>query len=91
MPADTLKALENGEVDVVSFSSGKTVTHTVQLLEKTLGNTSTDQLFNKPAVVSIGPQTSQRCRELLGRVDQEAAPHDLEGLVQACVQAMQRR
>ena len=91
MPADTLKALENGEVDVVSFSSGKTVTHTVQLLAKALGSSDTEELFKKPAVVSIGPQTSQRCKELLGRVDEEATPHDMEGLVQACVQVMQRR
>ena len=91
IPEDTLKALENGEVDAISFSSGKTVTHTVQLLESALGSSYTDQLFRKPAVVSIGPQTSQRCRELLGRVDEEATPHDMEGLVQACVQAMQRR
>ena len=91
IPADTQKALENGEVDVISFSSGKTVTHTVQLLEKALGSAGTDQLFRKPAIVSIGPQTSQRCRELLGRVDQEATPHDMEGLAQACVQVMQRR
>ena len=90
IPADTQKALENGEVDVISFSSGKTVTHTVQLLENALGSSETEQLFRKPAVVSIGPQTSKRCRELLGRVDQEATPHDLEGLVKACVQAMQR-
>ena len=91
MPADTLKALENREVDVVSFSSGKTVTHTVQLLAKALGSSDTEELFKKPAVVSIGPQTSQRCKELLGRVDEEATPHDMEGLVQACVQVMQRR
>jgi uroporphyrinogen-III synthase len=91
IPADTLKALENGEVDVISFSSGKTVTHTVQLLLDALGHSDIEQLFKKPAVVSIGPQTSRRCRELLGRVDQEATPHDMEGLVQACVQAMQSR
>jgi len=91
IPADTLKALENGEVDVISFSSGKTVTHTVQLLADALGHSDIEQLFKKPAVVSIGPQTSQRCKELLGRVDQEATPHDMEGLVQACIQAMQSR
>jgi len=38
--------------------------------------------------VSIGPQTSARCLELLGRVDGEADPHDLDGLVAACVQAL---
>ncbi|WP_115126566.1 uroporphyrinogen-III synthase [Synechococcus sp. GEYO] len=91
IPADTLKALGNGEVDVISFSSGKTVTHTVQLLADALGHSDIGQLFKKPAVVSIGPQTSQRCKELLGRVDKEATPHDMEGLVQACIQAMQSR
>ena len=43
------------------------------------------------AVVSIGPQTSQRCHQLLGRVDGEADPHDLEGLVQACGAALKDR
>jgi uroporphyrinogen-III synthase len=38
-------------------------------------------------IVSIGPQTSERCRLVLGRVDGEADPHDLEGLVAACVLA----
>ena len=91
IPAETLKALENGTVDVISFSSGKTVSHTVQLLENALGCSGTEKLFRKPAVVSIGPQTSQCCRDLLGRVDHEATPHDMEGLVQACIQVMQRR
>jgi uroporphyrinogen-III synthase len=35
-------------------------------------------------LVSIGPQTSARCRQLLERVDAEADPHDLRGLVDAC-------
>ena len=91
IPVETLQALTDGEVDAISFSSGKTVTHTVQLVNAAVGDEQAKRLFDKPAVVSIGPQTSQRCRELLGRVDQEAAPHDLEGLVRACVQVMQRR
>jgi uroporphyrinogen-III synthase len=39
-------------------------------------------------VVSIGPQTSKACQALLGRVDAEAQPHDLDGLVAACVLAL---
>ena len=39
-------------------------------------------------VVSIGPATSERCHAVLGRVDREADPHDLEGLVAACVEAL---
>jgi uroporphyrinogen-III synthase len=34
-------------------------------------------------VVSIGPVTSQTCRDLGLRVDAEADPHDLDGLVAA--------
>jgi uroporphyrinogen-III synthase len=43
------------------------------------------------ALVSIGPQTSRHCLEHFGRVDQEANPHDLDGLTQACLQVMQTR
>jgi uroporphyrinogen-III synthase len=43
------------------------------------------------AVVSIGPQTSERCRALLGRVDGEADPHDLAGLVEACGRCLGER
>jgi uroporphyrinogen-III synthase len=35
-------------------------------------------------LVSIGPQTSARCLALLERLDAEADPHDLAGLVAAC-------
>jgi uroporphyrinogen-III synthase len=41
-------------------------------------------------LVSIGPQTSRSCRQCFGRVDAEADPHDLEGLAEACAQAMQK-
>jgi hypothetical protein len=38
------------------------------------------------ALVSIGPQTSRSCLEIFGRCDGEANPHDLDGLVAACIQ-----
>ena len=91
IPSDTLEALEAYEVDAISFSSGKTVTHTIALLQSAIGVDRTPSVLQKPAVVSIGPQTSLRCRELIGRVDEEASPHDLDGLVEACVQAIQKR
>ena len=40
-------------------------------------------------LVSIGPQTTRSCLARFGRVDGEADPHDLEGLVSACTQLMQ--
>jgi uroporphyrinogen-III synthase len=87
LPAATATALAAGAVDAITFSSGKTVQHTAQLLEQQFGATWQQQLEGV-ALVSIGPQTSHTCRDLLGRVDAEAVPHDLDGLVRACVQAL---
>ena len=87
LPAATAAALAAGAVDAITFSSGKTVQHTAQLLEQQFGATWQQQLEGV-ALVSIGPQTSHTCRGLLGRVDAEAVPHDLDGLVGACVQAL---
>ena len=66
------------------------MTHTCRMLEAAYGPTWLASL-DGVAVVSIGPQTSERCRELLGRVDQEADPHDLEGLVEACGRCLRAR
>jgi uroporphyrinogen-III synthase len=83
-------ALEQGLLDGITFSSGKTVSHTCELLEAAYGNGWAAQLEGV-AVVSIGPQTSERCRALLGRVDGEADPHDLAGLVEACGRCLGER
>ena len=87
LPALTVAALEAGLADAICFSSGKTVRHTVQLLQQQFGE-SWSQHTGKLAVISIGPQTSAVCQELLGRVDGEADPHDLDGLVAACSHAL---
>ncbi len=83
LPSEALLALERRWIAAITFSSGKTVSHTCQLLERSFGEGWRQQLAGVP-VVSIGPQTSRRCLELLGRVDAEAVPHDLTGLVSAC-------
>ncbi len=87
LPLGTAAALREGRVDAITFSSGKTVRHTVRLLEQDLGADWAERL-RQVALVSIGPQTSATCRDLLGRVDAEADPHDLAGLVQACAQVL---
>ncbi len=90
LPSAALAALQQGQLDAITFSSGKTVTHTAQLLEAAFGPDWQEHL--RPlAVVSIGPQTSERCRSCLGRVDAEADPYDLCGLVQACTRALAGR
>jgi uroporphyrinogen-III synthase len=87
-------ALESGRLDALTFSSAKTVRHTAALLQSAFGEGWSTLLApqgkrTRPlAVVSIGPQTSKACQALLGRVDAEAQPHDLDGLVAACVLAL---
>ena len=90
LPAATAAALAEGSVDAITFSSGKTVQHTAQLLEQQFG-ASWQEPLQGVALVSIGPQTSERCRSDLGRVDAEADPYDLDGLVAACGRALADR
>jgi uroporphyrinogen-III synthase len=87
LPSAALQALTQGRLDAITFSSGKTVTHTCLLLEAALGPDWRQQLA-PVKLVSIGPQTTLRCRELLGRVDREADPHDIGGLVAACAEVL---
>ncbi|MEB3307698.1 MAG: uroporphyrinogen-III synthase [Cyanobacteriota bacterium] len=87
LPAAARIALEQGALDAITFSSGKTVSHTATMLEGAFGTNWRERL-QTVAIISIGPQTSNRCRQLLGRVDREAQPHDLGGLVEACSLAL---
>ena len=88
MPDPTATALEEGRVDAIAFSSGKTAEHTAKLLEQRFGSGWAERLEGVK-VISIGPQTSRSCHRCFGRVDAEADPHDLEGLTEACAQAIQ--
>ena len=67
--------LERDEIDVLAFASSSTVRNFFDLLGMPLPSGI--------RVVSIGPVTSQTCRDLGLRVDAEADPHDLDGLVAA--------
>lgn len=87
LPTGTVRALEGGTIQAIAFTSGKTVRHCAQLLEGAFG-ASWRQVVDRVKVVSIGPQTSRPCQEVFGRVDAQADPHDLEGLVAACARAL---
>ena len=85
-----LAALQQERVDVITFASSKTVKHFVQLFETFLPKDSQDfftaqSRLQNVCIASIGPQTSNTCRQLLGRVDVEAPEYTLEGLTQAIV------
>ena len=87
LPSQAIQALQQGTLQAITFGSGKTVHNCAQLLEGAFGPQWRQVLANVK-VVSIGPQTSKPCWEVLGRVDAEAEPHDLEGLVAACTRAL---
>lgn len=87
LPSQAVQALQQQTLSAITFSSGKTVRHCAQLLEGAFGPRWL-KVLEGVKVVSIGPQTSQPCHALLGRVDAEANPHDLEGLVAACTRAL---
>ncbi len=88
IPTETAMALKKGEVDLISFCSGKTAKHTAKLLKKSLGNNWKDQI-QQVKIISIGPQTTLSCKKYFERLDGEADPHDLEGLTNECIKALQ--
>jgi uroporphyrinogen III methyltransferase / synthase len=78
------QVLQQRQVDVVTFASSKTVKNFNQLLQRQLQSLGIqDNLLDQVCIASIGPQTSQTCHELLGRVDLEATEYTLEGLTTA--------
>ncbi len=84
IPEVTASAFLNNEVDAIAFTSGKTAMHTAQLFSKRFGEDW--KLYLKHVnLISIGPQTSKTCKKYFSRVDQEADPHDLNGLIVACI------
>lgn len=82
--AIALAALENHQVDVITFASSKTVTYTSQLLAQATGANWLN-LLRGVAIAAIGPQTAATCRQVLGRVDLEPAEYTLDALTETLV------
>jgi uroporphyrinogen-III synthase len=80
-----LTALENGNINIITFASSKTVKHFCKLVEKSMGEHWLT-ILDTVLIASIGPQTSLTCHELLGRVDIEAEEYTLPGLTRAIVE-----
>ncbi|WP_320666558.1 uroporphyrinogen-III synthase [Prochlorococcus sp. MIT 1307] len=87
MPEVTANAFKQKAVDAIVFTSGKTVRHTAQLMMQRFG-VDWQQNFCGVKLISIGPQTSRSCQNHFQRVDQEADPHDLDGVLKACISAL---
>jgi uroporphyrinogen III methyltransferase / synthase len=74
-----LAALQAGQIDIITFASSKTVKNFCQLIGTSLPSGWQERVY----IASIGPQTSDSCRSLLGKVDIEATEYTLPGLVAA--------
>ncbi len=85
IPKQTMDALNKRTIDIIAFTSGKTVINTVSLLKKYFGE-NWFNVIEDIKVVSIGPQTTISCENFIKKPDIEADPHDLEGLLQACLE-----
>jgi uroporphyrinogen III methyltransferase/synthase len=77
---DVLEALQQHKIDVITFASSKTVQNFCDLIASIEQN-----LLEGVCIASIGPQTSETCYRLLGRLDIEAKEYTLEGLTEAIV------
>ncbi len=90
MPISTIQAIEKEKVDAIVFCSGKTVTNTATLLSNNVG-TNWLQKLNNVKVISIGPQTSKSCERFFKSVDKEANPHNIDGLINSCIELLGHR
>jgi uroporphyrinogen III methyltransferase/synthase len=78
--AATLERVRAGDVDAVTFTSSSTVDNLCDLL----GAVPDPQ----PVVVSIGPATSETARARGLRVDIEADPHTIDGVIEALLSVL---
>ncbi len=79
LPEGVADRIRDGAIDVLAFASSSTVRNLVDLLG--------DPPPAGVRVATIGPVTSDTCRDLGLRVDAEADPHDLDGLAAAVARA----
>jgi uroporphyrinogen III methyltransferase/synthase len=73
--AEDVARVRAGEIDAITFTSSSTVTNFCDAVGPIPGE--------QPAVISIGPVTSETARARGLRVDAEADPHTIDGLVEA--------
>ena len=71
--------LEQGEINVITFTSSSTVRHLLELLEDS-------SLLENVAVACIGPITAATAQELGLHVDIIAREHTIDGLLQALME-----
>ncbi len=83
----SLAALQQQQVDIITFASSKTVRHFYQLVDHQLPA----NWWQGVCIAAIGPQTAATCQELFGKVDIEAIEYTLPGLVVAILAHQETR
>ena len=84
IPKETIEVISKREVDAFIFSSGKTVSNSALLLEKTFGKDWLKYL-DQTKFLTIGPQTTKICKKIFGRVDSQAQKYTFEGLLEVAI------
>lgn len=93
IPPTVYLALTTDQIDLITFTSSKTVEYFWQILQwggvisnmMEKAETSIDKFSEKVLIAAIGPQTAKSCQSILGRVDIEAQEYTLEGLAKAII------
>ena len=81
IPTTIENAFKDGRINVVTFASPKTVECFYQMIQAVGGK----YLLDNICIASIGPVTSVACKDVLGRVDVEAQPYTLDGLIKGII------
>jgi uroporphyrinogen-III synthase len=85
LPAGAVRALIDGRIDALTFTSASTVEGFVRVAPSGFGG------VNRPKVVCIGPVTARAARDAGLAVDAVARPHTIEGLVAAVERVLSGR
>ncbi|MEA1958406.1 MAG: uroporphyrinogen-III C-methyltransferase [Chloroflexota bacterium] len=76
-PSTGIEMIDNGEIDIVTFTSSSTVANTVKVLDGKI------EAINRAKVACIGPVTASAAEKAGLRVDIIAQEHTVPGLVEA--------
>ncbi|MDJ0555545.1 MAG: uroporphyrinogen-III C-methyltransferase [Microcoleaceae cyanobacterium MO_207.B10] len=87
---EALLALQNHQIDILTFASSKTVKNFCYLIRENQQELPENWL-DDICIASIGPQTSQSCQSFLGRVDVEAQEYTLDGLIEVIIDWVERK
>ncbi|NJL90689.1 MAG: uroporphyrinogen-III C-methyltransferase [Coleofasciculaceae cyanobacterium SM2_1_6] len=91
-------ALTTDQIDIITFTSSKTVEYFWQILQQggVISNMMekieypTSKLLENTLIAAIGPQTAKSCKGILGKMDIEAQEYTLEGLAKAIITSQSR-